>query len=167
MNSRSRFDSQTFTSHTVFRHGLHLPYFLERLLVRNEFSQYFISPAIYQAPLMCVVLCCIPRCPKMETRVPGLGIPGQNQVRDRTIHTFVWLNGSSLLELGAKGAYSGSFGIHDTFSSIIAYSVDLCPSFPKANCFCYDSTWFWAWVYHFEHIHNTSEDSKLFSVTLN
>lgn len=58
----------------------------------------------------------------------------------RTIYTFVSLNGSSVLELGAKGAYNGSSGIYDTFFSIIAYSVDLCPSFPKANCFCYDST---------------------------
>lgn len=47
--------------------------------------------------------------------MPGLGIPGQNQVRDRTIYTFVSLNGSSLLEPGAKGAYNGSSGIHDTF----------------------------------------------------
>lgn len=53
------------------------------------------------------------------------------------------------------------------FPPIITYSVDRCPSFPKANCFCYDSTWFWAWVCHFEHINNnTCEDSKLLSVTL-
>lgn len=45
----------------------------------------------------------------------GLGIPGQRQVRDRTIYTFVSLNGSSLLEPGAKGAYNDSSGIHDTF----------------------------------------------------
>lgn len=66
--------------------------------------------------------------------MPGLRIPGQNQFRDRAIYTFVSLNGSSLLEVGAKGAYNDSSGIHDTFFSVIAYSVNLCPSFPKANC---------------------------------
>lgn len=55
------------------------------------------------------------RVQRWRPRVPGLGIPGQNQVRDRTIYTFVSLNGSSLLEPGAKGAYNGSSGIHDTF----------------------------------------------------
>lgn len=47
--------------------------------------------------------------------MPGLGIPGPDQVRNRAIYTFVSLNGSSLLELEAKGAYNGSSGIHDTF----------------------------------------------------